>query len=81
MMQVAGEGNIPYLIGEIHKVGHEATVKEDRGEIGLLNGEFPGVDGSDNGLAKGLGVLFLHHSLDIFAVYLLGGGIVLFVFV
>lgn len=81
MMKMAGQCNVACLLGEVHQIGHELAVEENGREIGLLNVELPLLDRRDDGLRERLRILFLNARFDIGTVYLLGGRVVLFVFV
>lgn len=73
--------NIPNLIGVVHEICHETPVKVDWRQVCFLYGELLLLDWCNDGLGEGLCILLLYHGFDIFAVYLLGSRIVLFVLV
>jgi hypothetical protein len=81
VVKVASEGDVARLVGEAHEIGHEAAVEEDGRKIGLLDVELLLHDRGDDRLRKKLLILLSDEDLDIFAVDLLCGGIVLLVFV
>ena len=78
---MACERNIPYLFGKIHEIHHKAPIEVYRRKICFLYGELFLLNRRDDGLCERLGILLLNHSLNVFAIDLLGSGIVLLVLV
>lgn len=79
MVEVASQCDVSYLIGEIHQICHELAVVENGRQIGLFDGELLCLNRGNNGLRKRLRILFFDTSLNILAINLLGGRVVLFV--
>jgi len=78
---MAGYGKIANLTRVIHQVGHKISSKEDGRQIILLDNKLLLHDGLDDGLSERLGILLLYEGFDIGAIDLLGGWVVLLVFV
>jgi len=78
---MTNNGDIPDKLWEGGHIEEEALVKSCLWHILFLDDPLPGLYGSDNRLGKGLSIFLLDESLDILAIDIGCGWVILFVFV
>lgn len=81
VVQMANDSNIPDKLREGGHIEQEALVESGLRHALLFHGPFSGLDRSDDGLGKRLSVFLLDESLDILAIHVGCGWIILFVLV
>lgn len=79
MMQISNHGDVPDELWERGHIQEEALIESCLWHVFLFHDPFPGLDWSYNGLRKGLGVFFMDESLDILAIHVGCGWVILLV--
>lgn len=75
------DGDVPDKLWEGGHIEEEALVKSCLWHILFFDDPLPRLYRSDNRLGKGLGIFLLDESLDILAIYIGCGWVILFIFV
>lgn len=78
---MTNDGNIPDKLWEGGHIEEEALVKSCLWHILFFHNPFPGLYRSDDRLGKGLSILLLDESLDVLAIDIGCGRVILFIFV
>ena len=77
---MANDRNISDKLWERGHIEEECLVKSCLWHVFLFHDPFPGLDWGYNRLRKGLGVFFMDESLDILAIHVGCGWVILLVF-